>query len=51
MKVNDEKRMHNSTFALDGVSSSADSFVVIGSFVLHINMSGKNLAHRKSANR
>lgn len=41
----------NSTFAIGGVSCSADSFVVAESFVLRINISGKNPAHRKSANR
>ena len=41
----------NSTFAIDGVSCSADSFVVAESFVLRINISDKNPAHRKSANR
>ncbi len=42
---------HNSTFAIGGVSCSADSLVVAESFVLHINISGKNPAHRKSAER
>ena len=42
---------HNSTFAIGGVSYSADSLVVAESFVLRINISGKNPAHRKSANR
>jgi hypothetical protein len=46
-----EKRPHNSTFAIGGVSYSADSFVVAESFVLRINISGKNPAHRKSAKR
>ena len=41
----------NSTFAIGGVSCSADSLVVAESFVLRIKFSGKNLAHRKSANR
>ena len=41
----------NSTFAIGGVSCSADSLVVAESFVLHINISGKKLAHRKSAKR
>ena len=41
----------NSTFAIGGVSCFADSFVVAESFVLRINISGKNPAHRKSANR
>ena len=42
---------HNSTFAIDGVSCSADSLVVAESFVLRIKFSGKNPAHRKSAKR
>ena len=42
---------YNSTFAIGGVSCSADSFVVAESFVLRINISGKNPAHRKSAKR
>ena len=42
---------HNSTFAIGGVSCSADSLVVAESFVLRINISGKNPAHRKSAKR
>jgi len=42
---------YNSTFAIGGVSCSADSLVVAESFVLRINFSGKNPAHRKSANR
>ena len=41
----------NSTFAIGGVSCSADSSVVAESFVLRIKFSGKNPAHRKSANR
>ena len=41
----------NSTFAIGGVSCSADSLVVAESFVLRINNSGKNPAHRKSAKR
>ena len=41
----------NSTFAIGGVSCSADSFVVAESFVLRINFGGKNPAHRKSAKR
>ena len=41
----------NSTFAIGGVSCSADSFVVAESFVLRINISGKNPAYRKSAKR
>lgn len=41
----------NSTFAIGGVSCSADSFVVAESFVLRMNIGGKNPAHRKSAKR
>ena len=45
------KTTGNSTFAIGGVSCSADSFVVAESFVLRINISGKKPTHRKSANR
>ena len=45
------KYTHNSTFAIGGVSCSADSFVVAESFVLRIKFGGKNPAHRKSAKR
>ena len=48
---NREARTANSTFAIGGVSCSADSLVVAESFVLRINFSGKNPAHRKSAKR
>uniref|UniRef100_UPI00404A0B9D hypothetical protein n=1 Tax=Gelidibacter sp. TaxID=2018083 RepID=UPI00404A0B9D len=41
----------NSTFAIGGVSCSADSLVVAESFVLRFKFSGKNPAHRKSAKR
>ena len=41
----------NSTFAIGGVSCSADSFVVAESSVLRINICGKKPAHRKSAKR
>ena len=43
--------VHNSTFAIGGVSFSADSFVVRESAVLRTNICGKNPAHRKSAKR
>lgn len=49
--VRRESRTHNSTFAIGGVSFSADSLVVAESFVLRIKFSGKNPAHRKSAKR
>jgi hypothetical protein len=41
----------NSTFAIGGVSCVADSFVLTEIFVLRMNISGKNPAHRKFANR
>ena len=41
----------NSTFAIGGVSCSADSLVVAESSVLRINICGKKPAHRKSAKR
>ena len=44
------KTTPNSTFAIGGVSCSADSFVVTESSVLRINICGKKPAHRKSAN-
>ena len=46
-----KKRPHNSTFAIGGVSCSADSFVVAESLVLRINFCAKNPAQRKSAKR
>ena len=52
MKIMDkEQRTANSTFAIGGVSCSADNFVVIGSSVLRMNICAEKLAHRKSANR
>ena len=47
----ERKTTANSTFAIGGVSFSADSLVVAESFVLRIKFSGKNPAHRKSAKR
>ena len=44
-----KKRPHNSTFAIGGVSSPLDSFVVAESSVLRIKFSGKKPAHRQSA--
>ncbi len=41
----------NSTFAMGGVSCSADSFVVAESVVLRINICAENPARRKSAKR
>ncbi len=45
------KAAYNSTFAIGGVSLSADSFAVKESSVLRMNIFGKMPAHRKSANR
>ena len=44
-----EAHTPNSTFAIGGVSFSADSLVVAESFVLRINICAENPAHRKSA--
>lgn len=41
----------NSTFAIGRVSCSADSLVETTGFVLRINISDNNPAHRKSAKR
>jgi len=41
----------NSTFAIGGVSYSADSFVVAESFVLRMYICAEKPAHRKSAKR
>ena len=41
----------NSTFAIGGVSCSADSFVVAESSVLRTGICGEKHAHRKSAKR
>jgi hypothetical protein len=46
-----KKAAHNSTFAIGGVSCSADSFVVAESFVFRINICAEKPAHRKSAKR
>ena len=45
------KTTDNSTFAIGGVSCSADSLVVAESFLLHIKFSGKKPAHRKARER
>jgi hypothetical protein len=47
----ERKPAHNSTFAIGGVSCSADSFVVAESSQLRTNISGEKPAHRKSAKR
>ena len=51
MDTDERRAAYNSTFAIGGVSCSADSLVVAESFVLRINICGKNPAHRKSATR
>jgi hypothetical protein len=43
-------RTANRTFAIGGVSYSADSFVVAESSILRINICADKPAHRKSAN-
>lgn len=40
--MHNRKTAYNSKFAIGGVSCSADTFVVAESFVLRINISGKN---------
>jgi len=47
----EEKRPHNSTLAIGGVSSPLDSFVVAESSVLRVNFCAEKPAHRKSAKR
>jgi|GEM_PF-631749 hypothetical protein len=47
----DNRAAGNSTFAIGGVSCSADSLVVAESFVLRINICAEKPAHRKSAKR
>ncbi len=47
----ERKTAANSTFAIGGVSCSADSFVVAVSSVLRINICAEKPAHRKSAKR
>ena len=50
--INSGKRAaYNSTFAIGGVSCSADTFVVAESSVLRINICADKPAHRKSAER
>ena len=45
------KTGYNSTFAIGGVSCSANRFVVTESSVLRINIFAEKPAHRKSAKR
>ena len=47
----DRRAATNSTFAIGGVSCSADSFEVKDSSVLRMNICSKSPAHRKSAKR
>lgn len=47
----DSRAAGNSTFAIGGVSCSADSFVVAESSVLRMNICAETPAHRKSAKR
>ena len=49
--TDERKATHNSTFAIGGVTCSADSFVVAESFALRMNICGEKPAHRKSAKR
>jgi hypothetical protein len=46
-----ERPAANSTFAIGGVSCSADSFVFNQTLVFQIKFCGEIPAHRKSANR
>lgn len=46
-----ENTTHNSTFAIGGVSCSADNLVVAENFVLRINICDKNPALRKAEKR
>lgn len=46
---NGRRAVYNSTFAIDGATFSADSFVVTGSPFLRMNIWAENPAHRKSA--
>ena len=50
-QMEEKERTANSTFAIGGVSCSADNFVVKGSTVLQMNICAEKPAHRKSANR
>jgi len=47
----DRNTAGNSTFAIVGVSSSEDTFVVNESSVLRMNICAEKPAHRKSAKR
>ena len=47
----EEGEADNSTFAIGGVSCSADTFVVNQSLVLRINICGENRHLRQARNR
>lgn len=47
----DRRATANSTLAIGGVASPLDSFVVIESSVLRMNICAENPAHRQSAKR
>ncbi len=51
MEIRKEKRPHNSTLAIGGVSSPLDSFVVAESSVLRTNFCAEKPANRQSAKR
>ncbi len=46
-----EKRMHNTTFAIGGVSLSIDSLVITENAVLRMKICAEKPIHRKSAKR
>jgi hypothetical protein len=48
--TDEEAHTANSTFAIGGVSCSADSFVVAESAALRMNICAKKPAHRKAQN-
>jgi hypothetical protein len=47
----ERKTGYNSTFAIGGVSSPLDNFVVVESSVLRMSICAEIPAHRKSAER
>lgn len=51
LRRGNRKTAYNSTFAIGGVSCTADSLVVAESFVLRINICAEKPTHRKSAKR
>jgi hypothetical protein len=50
-KADERTAAGNGTFAIGGVSYSADSFLVAESFVLRINICARKPVHRISAKR